>query len=69
MDEEQRLRWLQGETSKACAGPNSRFVLLFGSGSSMRPVSRAAFKAVVPHLRGAGGGFDSHELPPNRLGQ
>lgn len=34
-------------------------------GSSMRPVSLAVFKTVVPHLRDAEGGFDSHGLPPH----
>src|SRR5260370_5593524 len=38
--------------------------LTFECGSSRRRVSLAAFKAVVACLRGTGGGFDSHELPP-----
>ena len=40
---------------------------LASSGGEKGPVILVAFKAIDPVLRGQGGGFDSHTLPPQCL--
>ena len=60
-----RRNWFLRINRRAVESPPHRPYTL--AGGEKGPVTLPAFKAGDPALRGSGGGFDSHTLPPNGL--